>query len=45
MDYETPAIEILGPASELIQAYVGPLTDGGGYSFSQGYMCSPLEEA
>jgi hypothetical protein len=44
MEYHTPTVELMGPASELIQAYVGPLTDGGGYTFSQGNICSPLEE-
>lgn len=44
MDYETPTVDPIGPASELIQAYVGPHTDGGGYEFSQGLICDPQEE-
>jgi hypothetical protein len=42
MEYETPTVEVVGPASELIQAYAGPHTDGGGYEFSQGFACSAL---
>jgi hypothetical protein len=44
MVYETPNMDEVGPASEFIQAYFGPRYDGGGYSYSQGYVCSPLEE-
>lgn len=44
MNYEAPAVEKVGPASELIQTYAGPFYDGGGWSFSQGYICSVLEE-
>lgn len=44
MNYETPAVEVIGPASELIQNYFGPQTDGGGYTFSQGAVIAPLEE-
>jgi len=44
MNYEAPAVEIVGPASELIQAYAGPRMDGGGWTFSQGAICSVLEE-
>ena len=36
MNYETPTLEVAGSASELVQAYMGPRIDGGGYSFSQG---------
>jgi hypothetical protein len=35
MDYEAPALEMVGSASELIQAYAGPTTDGGGWAFSR----------
>jgi len=34
MDYEAPVLEMVGSASELIQAYAGP-TDGGGWAFSR----------
>lgn len=44
MDYEAPAFEVIGRASELIQAHAGPQNDGGGWQFSQGLICSPLEE-
>jgi hypothetical protein len=44
MKYETPTVEVVGPASELIQAYAGPRTDGDGYAFSLGLTCSALEE-
>lgn len=44
MKYETPTLELIGQASELIQAYVGPHTDGGGYEFSQGLVCGPQDE-
>jgi hypothetical protein len=44
MDYETPAVEMIGQASELIQAYIGPHTDGDGYQFSQGFTICPPEE-
>jgi hypothetical protein len=44
MNYESPAVEIVGQASELIQTFYGPRIDGGGTSFSQGAICSELEE-
>jgi hypothetical protein len=44
MEYETPTVEVVGPASELIQAYAGPRMDGNGYQFSLGFTCSVLEE-
>jgi len=44
MEYETPTVEVVGPASELIQAYMGPRMDGDGYQFSLGLTCSALEE-
>jgi hypothetical protein len=43
MEYQTPSIEVVGPASELIQAYFGPRIDGDGYQFSLA-ISSPLEE-
>jgi hypothetical protein len=43
MEYETPTVEVVGPASELIQAYAGPRYDGNGYIYSQGFTCSALE--
>jgi hypothetical protein len=42
--YETPKVDEIGSASELIQAYFGPRYDGGGYVDSFGFVCSPLEE-
>ena len=44
MDYEAPAVDVMGSASELIQDYAGPRYDGDGSSFSQAAICSPLEE-
>jgi hypothetical protein len=44
MDYETPTLELMGPASDLIQAYAGPRTDGDGYAFSQGFTGCLQEE-
>jgi len=44
MNYEAPTIEVIGKASALIQAYAGPRYDGGGYEFSQGLICSLIEE-
>lgn len=44
MKYETPAVEVVGPASELIQASMGPRMDGDGYAYSLGLTCSALEE-
>lgn len=44
MDYETPVVEIVGEASELIQTYFGPRIDGGGWQLSQGLIWSVLEE-
>lgn len=44
MSYEAPAVDVLGSASDLIQNYAGPWTDGDGYYFSQGAICSSIEE-
>jgi hypothetical protein len=44
MDYQTPRLDVVGSASELIQAYVGPRYDGDGYIYSFGQVCSSLEE-
>ena len=44
MDYEEPVVEVVGPARELIQTYAGPYNDGGGWSFSEGFICSALED-
>lgn len=44
MEYTTPVIEVAGPASELIQASMGPYMDGDGYQFSLGLACNPEEE-
>jgi len=35
-EYTTPTIDEAGSASELIKAYAGPRSDGGGYIFSEG---------
>jgi hypothetical protein len=43
MEYITPVIEVTGPARELIQAFMGPRTDGDGYSFSLGLVCNTEE--
>jgi hypothetical protein len=42
--YESPRMDEVGTASELIQAYAGPRYDGGAYIFSFGLICSQLEE-
>jgi hypothetical protein len=43
--YETPTIEAVGRASELIQFFAGLSTDGNGLPNSQGgEICSALEE-
>lgn len=44
MSYEAPAVEILGAASDLIQNYVGPWTDGNGHTFSAPNISSGIEE-
>jgi len=44
MEYEAPALEVVGSASELVQNFAGPRTDGDGFEFSQGAMCSGIEE-
>jgi hypothetical protein len=44
MDYKAPLVEVIGAASELIQAYIGPRYDGGGYVNSLGFVIAPLEE-
>lgn len=44
MNYETPAVDVIGSASELIQAYLGPHSDGDGYVYSQGFTCDPRED-
>jgi hypothetical protein len=43
MEYKTPVVEVVGPAKELIQAYMGPRMDGDGYQFSLGLVCNPEE--
>lgn len=35
MNYEAPRVEVLGQASELIQASCGPRVDGDGYLFTK----------
>ena len=43
MDYEIPAIQVVGSASKLIQNYVGPDYDGDGTLLSYGAICSLVE--
>jgi hypothetical protein len=43
MEYSAPVIEVSEPARELIQAYVGPHSDGDGYQLSLGLVCNPEE--
>lgn len=33
--YEAPELALVGNASDLVKAFEGPHTDGGGYAFSQ----------
>jgi hypothetical protein len=44
MEYEKPEISDVGVAGQLIQALYGPYYDGGGYTYSQGAICSSLEQ-
>jgi hypothetical protein len=44
MSYETPEVDVIGTASDLIQNFAGPRTDGDGLQFSQGAICSSIEE-
>lgn len=44
MKYEAPAVDVIGSASELIQASLGLHSDGDGYIFSQGFACDPRED-
>lgn len=44
MDYTAPVVEVIGPASELVQDFMGPTCDGDGYSLSFGWVITPLEE-
>jgi hypothetical protein len=44
MRYETPEVDVIGTASDLIQNFAGPRTDGDGFEFSQGAICSNIEE-
>jgi hypothetical protein len=37
MVYERPELDVVGTATELIQAFAGPFDDGGGYAFSLGW--------
>ena len=43
MEYDTPTVEIVGPASQLIQGYASATYDGNGYVYNQGLTCSALE--
>jgi len=42
MNYEAPVLVDAGSASDLVQAYLGPRTDGNGYINSQ--LCATLTE-
>lgn len=42
--YETPELEVVGPASELIQAFLGPHNDLGATYLSLGAISPPFEE-
>lgn len=44
MDYEAPVVEMVGPANELVQNYMGPSIDGDGYALSLGWTRSTIEE-
>jgi hypothetical protein len=45
LEYTTPELEVVGPGSELVQAFVGPHNDGGFHSLSMmAALCSSLEE-
>ena len=44
MEYEAPEVEVVGPASYLIQNFIGPRYDGDAYALSQGALCSGIEE-
>jgi hypothetical protein len=44
MSYETPEVDVIGTASDLIQNFAGPRTDGDGHQLSQGAICSRIEE-
>jgi hypothetical protein len=44
MKYETPVLEVVGTASELIQATQGPLNDGGPYQLSMGFIAHTMLE-
>ncbi len=43
MHYETPTIDVIESASQVIEASNGPFSDGGGYQFSMGWSAAPLE--
>jgi hypothetical protein len=34
MEYETPTVEVVGPASQLIQGYASTTYDGNGYVYN-----------
>ncbi len=44
MVYEKPELDVVGTASELIQASNGPFNDGGGYQFSMGWAAHTAVE-
>ena len=44
MEYEAPEVEVVGPASYLIQNFIGPRYDGDGYALSEGAVASAIEE-
>jgi hypothetical protein len=44
MNFEEPVVEVVGPATELIQTQSGGHLDGGNLHHSRIQMLTPLEE-
>lgn len=44
MGYEAPSVDVIGTASDLIQNYMGPWTDGDGNAFSAPHIGTGIEE-
>ncbi len=43
MQYDTPTLEVIESAAQLIQFFFGPSVDGNGLPNSLGCCCAPLE--
>jgi hypothetical protein len=43
MVYEAPKVEVIGPANEEVQAFIGPRYDGDGLAQSQMCFMTELE--